>query len=81
MMPIAANLTAPKGGAYRMSLPAWRIFGARSDDAENEENLSREELEGLFQDVLQPGQDGKKLSPDELSEKHRIARIRAALRG
>ncbi|WP_133489572.1 hypothetical protein [Aliiroseovarius marinus] len=62
-----------------MVLPAWRLFGVRVDKVEREEKVSREEIEGIFNDVLRADQDRDGLTPEKLREKCRTERIRAAL--
>ena len=68
-----------KGFTYRMVLPAWRLFGVRVEEDEGKDKVSREEIEGIFDDVLRKDQDADALTPEELREKGRTERIRAAL--
>lgn len=79
-MPTAAKATSHRGVTYRMVIPAWRIFSARDDKDQNEDAVSREEIEGIFKDVLRHGRDADGLSPEELREKIRTERLRAALK-
>ncbi|WP_282064615.1 hypothetical protein [Aliiroseovarius marinus] len=79
MKSTAAKSSTQKGFTYRMVLPAWRLFGVRVDKVEREEKVSREEIEGIFNDVLRADQDRDGLTPEELREKCRTERIRAAL--
>ncbi|WP_424939701.1 hypothetical protein [Aliiroseovarius sp. S253] len=63
-----------------MVIPAWRILGVRVDEVESEDTVSREEIEGIFKDVLRHDHDAEGLTPEELREKIRTERIRAALK-
>lgn len=65
---------------YRMVFPAWRILTVRVEQDDSDDTVSREEIEGIFEDVLRGDPDDRGLTPEELREKKRTDRIRAALR-
>jgi hypothetical protein len=62
-----------------MVFPAWRILTVRVEQDDSGDTVSREEIEGIFADMLRRDQDADGLTPEELREKKRTERIRAAL--
>lgn len=69
----------PRSWALRVAIPAWRIVGVNVISEPETETVSRDEMEDLFGDVLNRVGKGPKLTPSELREVRRTARVRAAL--
>ncbi|SMR71622.1 hypothetical protein SAMN04488030_1010 [Aliiroseovarius halocynthiae] len=52
MMSNLGKPTLRKKLSYRMALPTWRVFGVQRHKRVEDETISREEIEGIFEDEL-----------------------------
>ena len=52
MMSNSVKPTMRKKLGYRMALPAWRVIGVQRSKRGEDETISREEIEGIFEDEL-----------------------------
>ncbi|MCK8463819.1 hypothetical protein MUY35_08160 [Aliiroseovarius sp. S1339] len=65
--------------SYTLAVPAWRKTIVQFETEENDEGLSRNEVEELFSDILQRKSDDDCLTPQDAKQLRHDTRLRQAL--
>lgn len=77
----SAKSSSASGAAYRMAFPAWRPFTTQAAQGASDDTITREELEGIFKDVLRYDDAVHDLTSDTQCAKTRKAVARTVPKG